>query len=279
MYYILNTLFALVLFVGITKAQNLVPNGDFEQYDFQAHPLDPNNFPGLDGLDYWFSPTVSNPIYFTPYKAMYFYNVMNELEFTNREMKWLVHRPGTPLNGIGYQIPHSGNSYISLLTNTIAGKPKSTRSYISIKLTQKLESGKTYIAGMHIVLTNSSKRAVNAIGMHVSCDSVQLNKNMDYYIYELPYSAYKPQVESDTNQVYSDTLNWQLVCGKFKAVGGEQFITIGNFRDDAHTIVKQLKKDKQKSLWYDNQGATYYIDDVFLVEESKASEEEKKKCK
>ena len=50
----------------------------------------------------------------------------------------------------------------------------------------------------------------------------------------------------------NDTLNWIKVSSSFIAIGGENYITIGNFRDTANTI----------GLGY------YYIDDVCLSTDS-----------
>lgn len=75
---------------------------------------------------------------------------------------------------------------------------------------------------------------------------------------------YTPQILSDTTVFYSDTLNWMKISGIFKASGGEQYLTIGNFSDNNHTdtlhVVKSNVLPIQSYISY------YYIDDVSLYE-------------
>ncbi|MCW5919523.1 MAG: T9SS type A sorting domain-containing protein [Bacteroidetes bacterium] len=70
--------------------------------------------------------------------------------------------------------------------------------------------------------------------------------------------SYVPQI-INTNGIIYDTLNWTQISGTFVAGGGEKFITIGNFNDDANTVLD--------SNTYANQPAVYfYIDDVSVVD-------------
>ena len=71
-----------------------------------------------------------------------------------------------------------------------------------------------------------------------------------------PASA-KPQIEQFGNPCITDTANWVRVGGIYTAHGGEQFITIGNFTDDAHTDTLKV----QTSFGYSG----YNIDDVSVI--------------
>jgi hypothetical protein len=57
------------------------------------------------------------------------------------------------------------------------------------------------------------------------------------------------------NPVIQDTLNWVKVSGCYLAQGGEEYLTIGNFFDNANTQITA-----------GNGSSYYYVDDV-LVEE------------
>ena len=62
------------------------------------------------------------------------------------------------------------------------------------------------------------------------------------------------------NPVITDTLNWIKVSGIYIAQGGEKYITIGNFFDNAHTYEDTLNAQSQYIEAY------YYIDDVSVLE-------------
>src|SRR3972149_1459638 len=76
-------------------------------------------------------------------------------------------------------------------------------------------------------------------------------------IYEPIYwnLPYIPQVES--LNIITDIKNWTLISGEYIAVGGEKYLTIGNFRNDANT---QRDTINPNAPWWNS--AYYYIDDV-----------------
>ena len=67
-----------------------------------------------------------------------------------------------------------------------------------------------------------------------------------------------PQIENPSGNILSDTLNWVQINGEFYANGGEKYITIGNFKDDAHTAFIQ----NTNGTWI---YSYYYIDDVSVI--------------
>ena len=66
-----------------------------------------------------------------------------------------------------------------------------------------------------------------------------------------------PQVEHN-NGTITDTTGWKHVYGQFMASGGEQYITIGNFHDDAGTTITQPGTTG-------SYGAYYFVDDVSVT--------------
>jgi hypothetical protein len=74
------------------------------------------------------------------------------------------------------------------------------------------------------------------------------------------YPFVNPQVNNLAGNVLSDTMNWVLVSGLFIANGTEEFLTIGNFKTDANTMLAPngfLPADSCSGL---------LIDDVSLIE-------------
>jgi hypothetical protein len=70
----------------------------------------------------------------------------------------------------------------------------------------------------------------------------------------------------------SDSVNWVAVSGTFIANGGEQYLTLGNFRDESHTMKQYLGGSGSLNL-----EAYYYIDDVYVGTTPATSIQEEKK--
>src|SRR5690606_14883530 len=94
---------------------------------------------------------------------------------------------------------------------------------------------------------DSATKASDNFGAYLSTTPVSaLNA------YNLPYI---PQIVSEPNSPVTDAINWTQVIDTLTAVGGEEYLTIGIFTDDANTN------------WVPTPGGWayepyYYIDDV-----------------
>lgn len=64
---------------------------------------------------------------------------------------------------------------------------------------------------------------------------------------------YPPQIESNT--FLNDTINWLKVSGTYTALGGEEYITIGNFSIDSSTDTINIQNNLCS-------GSYYFIEDV-----------------
>jgi Secretion system C-terminal sorting domain len=67
-----------------------------------------------------------------------------------------------------------------------------------------------------------------------------------------------PQIINYSNPIINDTFCWVKISSLFLAKGGEQYITIGNFKNDNQTTTKI-----SNPTGVDQQG--YYIDDVSVI--------------
>lgn len=81
---------------------------------------------------------------------------------------------------------------------------------------------------MYVSPSENAGMATDAIGIHISTGPISGLGNGN------PLS-YVPQISNPTNNLISDTIGWTLVSGLYTAAGGENYITIGNFLDDANT--------------------------------------------
>ncbi|HXB12928.1 MAG TPA: T9SS type A sorting domain-containing protein, partial [Bacteroidia bacterium] len=73
-----------------------------------------------------------------------------------------------------------------------------------------------------------------------------------------------PQIANNPlSNPLTDTLHWIKVTGSYKANGGEQYIVIGNFKNDTVSHIEYL--GHKTAIGY---GSYYYIDDVFVTTDS-----------
>lgn len=219
----------VAMFTGlyiIGKSQtNLVPNPSFEE--FNACPdtvIAVGTGSNIGATNHWFNVGGFTPDYFNPCGS--------ELQF------------GSPINYYGHQNAHTGVSYVGFILSWLAGGE--TREYIGVKLTEPLIANKQYEVSFFISLSDKSKYAIkNGLGVYFSTDSLFSNS-----IETLPYI---PKIEFINLENSSE--NWIELKGTFTANGNEQYITIGNFRNDDETDTIQTNQGNHN--W-----SYYYIDDV-----------------
>ncbi len=125
---------------------------------------------------------------------------------------------------------------------------------MQVKLTDSLKNGSYYSCEYYVNRTEGTQYGCNNIAMLITKTAVKVD------IANFPYGVLpaNPQIVNYGNPVISDTMNWVKVSGIFKAQGGEQYLTLGNFKYDTQTIFKPF----QPSGYY---GATYLIDDVSVI--------------
>jgi len=146
--------------------------------------------------------------------------------------------------GKGYQPARTGNAYIAMFHFG------SVLHYFEVKLYDSLKANKKYYGECYVNLANPNVVACNSQSMFFSKQAV--------YVDTAHYDTLlrNPQVYNFDNPIITDTLNWVKVSGVFTAQGGEQYLTLGNFRN-YFTETKRIK--------FQNTGmgsAYYYYDDI-----------------
>lgn len=205
---------------------NLVPNPSFEDTVFGT-PCYCENAIELC-VKNWFNPQGATPDYYT-----YFPGYCTGVSSVN--------------NPSGFQLARTGNAYAG-----IYGMGSPTREYVAIKLRDSLQQGGCYYAEFYVSLANKSRYAIDNMGCYFTNDTSgykTLTTNIPVV----------PQVLNQPGNFLSDTMTWQKVSGSFAAAGGETFMIIGNFFNDANTVLDTVKLS---SNW---QAAYYYIDDVLVT--------------
>ncbi len=194
-----KSLFLVIMNLGlVASSQNLVPNPSFETYT-----TCPTSVNQLNSAIPWVTPTLGTPDYF---------NVCSTNNFVD-----------VPGNFFGFQNARTGDAYAHCVFFPATGA--NSREYIQAQLTSPLIVGQDYVVSFYVSLANNSKFACNNIGAYLSVTA--------------PFSAsslvlaFTPQINEPS--IVTDTVNWILISGVYTATGGEQYITIGNFFDDAST--------------------------------------------
>ncbi len=160
---------------------------------------------------------------------------------------------GIPINMGGSTNPaHSGNAYAGIVDVYDLGAPNG-REYLQVRLTSPLAAGQRYNIGFWILRPDSTKYATNGKGMYLSSSQTPQAGNQ--------FINVVPQVVSG---VVSDANNWTLVSGIYTASGGEEWLTIGNFYDDATTTIQLTGTAATNGCILINRAAYYFIDDVFV---------------
>ncbi|HLG33364.1 MAG TPA: T9SS type A sorting domain-containing protein [Bacteroidia bacterium] len=145
------------------------------------------------------------------------------------------------------QVPHSGEAYFGIIAYNFSGE---YREYATGQLSSTLTAGVQYTVEFYVSLNDGYIQAVNELGAYLSTAVPGPFSNTLHI-------SVTPQIEN-TTLLGSDS-TWMLISGTFVAAGGEQYITIGNFNDDANTTVTQVGN-------VGSYGAYYFVDDVSVME-------------
>ncbi|MEI6488817.1 MAG: T9SS type A sorting domain-containing protein [Bacteroidota bacterium] len=212
------------------KSQNLVPNPSFE-IDSACSGI------GFGKIYYsipWFQPSI------------YSGNTTNSSSSDLFSVcGWRV-----PVNNQGFQYARTGSTYAAIYCYY----PANIREYIEVPLFTSLIANHNYCVDYYISLANKNGTAISNMGAYFSIDSLLVPA---YHAID----SVIPQVENPAINMLNDTLNWMLVSGSFTALGGEKFMTIGNFELQVNVNTQVI-----------NGGASspntsyYYVDDVSVID-------------
>jgi gliding motility-associated-like protein len=238
----------LLMFCCEVKTQtNLIYNGDFEIYsDCPQNGSDPFNIPyELEKCLGWTVPT---------------YGTSDYLNICNNGINSTV---GVPQNNLGWQQAYSGSSYCGFYAYCLSSGGCYGGSfwweYIQGHFTQPLIAGHKYSIGFQFSLADGSDLAVKQLGFYISNTAVSNTCS------PAPLS-YIPQVTNSGNTFLTDTANWFLIEGEYTAIGGEQYITIGNFKDSLTTDTLDMYPtiNLTQSYYYIDAGYAYDITDLTM---------------
>jgi gliding motility-associated-like protein len=200
---------------------NLIPNASFEM--FSSCTSGNVGYGGPCCPLVWNNPTITSPDYYND---------------------------SAVCNIIGTQFPKTGHAYAGFYAFSDDGLGSfEGREYIQIQLTDTLGVGQEYCIEFHVSLADWSTVAIAEIGAYLSDIAISSAATNN-----LPYTT---QFTSTAGVFVTDTINWIKIKGTFTTLGGEKFITIGNFNDVNNTDTINVTNTGQRASYY-------YIDDVFV---------------
>lgn len=212
-------------------AQNLVPNGSFEEYLGcpGGHSQHPSEFRVMS----WRTLTFGTPDYFNSCSDG---------------------GAAVPYNWAGVSDAYDGFGYTGLYTWLSI---KDFREYLHCKLIEPLVKDSLYHIEFRYKLSSYSKYSTDRLGLLLS-DSLTTVHN------DLPLKIPATISFVKDSALTPETGTWELAAADYRAKGNEQFLTIGNFDDNSKTDYFYIKfRPVQEPMLAD--AAYYYIDDVRIV--------------
>ena len=198
---------SLVFLSTIYKSQtfqNLVPNGSYESFT-----LCPTNTTKIHYAPPWSGPTTDETGYL---------NACSQ--------SFNVPHYGGPNTNFPAK---TGVAYVEMFVfHSINGQ--SFRNYAQVELTDTLKSSSCYYVEFYASNLQWIKYRTNNISACFTPFALQTNLVSPGIIPNI-----QPHITNFNNPVLPDTVSWQKISGVYEAIGGEKFITIGNFKDNAHT--------------------------------------------
>lgn len=191
---IVKLLVVLLFMIFELQAQNLVPNGSFE--DFSTCP---NSLAQLHFADFWFAPQQSSELY-------------NQCSIDP------FHYSTVPQNNAGFQYARTGSGYAGCV---FAVEHNDYHENITAYLRESLTAGEEYTLTYFISSPELAGRGVDNPSGLLTTDSI-------FPMTSLGRILLKPQVKL-SDVYFADSVRWMKVSGSFIAGGGENYLTIGTF--------------------------------------------------
>jgi hypothetical protein len=219
----------LLLLIGCNlKAQNLVPNGDFEGYTVTcpAYITDISRFTG------WCNYTVGSPDGFHPCGTA-------------------LSGAGVPNNAFGTQMPAHGNCYIGFVTQWGPGNPY--REYAHTTITPMV-TRQVYEVSMSISLADDVALAANSLGAYFyknGPSTISLPLNTQDRLTETP------QIDFEKFGAISEQTDWVRVTDTMMADSAYDHMVLGSFMPNSSITIVTIPNIPTLIAYY-------YIDSVVV---------------
>ena len=214
--------YLIFLFVGfslhwqVAAQANLVPNPGFEDTLFCPIWTYGSNYTGGAAIKDWYSPNTPAGLGFWYHYFNCFYTITPGLEYI--------------------YMPHNGNGEISL---AIVSIDTNKRQYAQCQLVDSMRHHETYYVSYFVKSFFQNSMCVsNGTSIHFSDTAIIRSipfAESTYQFFSPGFFDLPASVTSFQEEIISDTNQWVKIEGVYEAHGGEQFITLGNFKRNHET--------------------------------------------
>lgn len=226
-------LFTFFFYLQANGQQNLILNGDFEEY-WQC----PDDATQIERCKYVYNPCLSAPSTSDYFNSCY--------------VPGSGGAPvGVPNTSNGYQNSKNGSGFVGLVC--IDATNFHYREYIQLSLSKTMECGKKYLVEGYFNLSNLYRYSIKNIGFLFSEERIN---STDYL-----YNGYVPQY-TDSITIVDDTLNWIKVSFEYVADAPYSFLTIGHFLKDS---TKSYVEVNPQGIAQDY-SCYFFLDDFSIIE-------------
>ena len=228
-YFSFRSLFLLAFllsFFGV-RSQDILDNPGFEKYKYCPVSF---NQASLNTISVWRQVARGTPDYFHSCSK----------------------RVGVPNNMFGYQKAREGEGYVGMAV--FSATKTNYREYLQIKLERPMVEGDMYCFEIFISPADYDLYVCDGFGAYFS-EKRPIGDASN--VIKVRPQFYNPQLH-----MLDETEQWTMISDVFVAEGGEEYLTIGNFRPDNH--MKILKRTAEEGARSSNEWAYVYVDDIRL---------------
>ena len=221
---------ALCSIIQIKAQSNLVLNPSFEDY-YDTSYIGLGSF-SVGWVNDWSDPNRGSSDLYVPHSG-------GEL-----------HTPPSAYNG--YEYPHTGYCFAGLVFLDLAGS--NFYEYIQGSFRNPLLAGQSYGIECYVSNADAYPNCINDLGFYFSPTKITYTGGG-----KLPFI---PQYANPVSNPIDTRIGWQRITGSYTALGGEQFVSIGNFTPYAlcHFSCGDTSPE---------QGNYLFVDDVAVYDTSK----------
>ncbi len=237
-----------LLFSSWAMAQNMVPNPGFEGFSncptnwaMIGYSPSYNTFPTVDA---WVTPLeFTTPDYFNKCAPV-------------------ADKVNIPDTYVGTQDSHSGDGAVGIIAYYESNTAGEYREYVEAKLNSKMITGHRYLVSFYASANYNTGTSFNYVGIDrvgAAFTNDQVNITPDRYL------MMDFDMVNDSANFISGANTWMKIEGTFIAQGGEEWITIGSFKNSLLPITKTQIYPSAKAPGSEDY-AYIFIDDVSVTD-------------
>ncbi len=155
-----------------------------------------------------------------------------------------------PTNSPGFQAPHTDSSYAGFFATVGSTFGLSIREYMQAPLITPLVANQVYTVTFFVSLSDVCNYGASGIGAYFTSTPITTPNPVT--------GSITPQISNPVSNIVTSKTQWTQITGTFTAAGGEQYITIGNFKTNANSGLTNVGGGSIDDAYF-------YIDDISVT--------------